>query len=200
MNMFVATEPGVEMALRLRLACEAHDTSLGEHLDHVAAYACELGRALGLAEDRILALRHAAPLHDLGKIGLPVELVNKRGALTDAEMDEIRTHTVIGHRILAGSEHPVIQSAALVALHHHENWDGTGYPHGLAGEDIPLDARIVAIADVYDALASPRSYKPAWDRSEIVQEMMRLRGTKFDPHLTDVFLQNLTAVHAAVRR
>lgn len=198
MNAVATADPGVEMAVRLRLACEAHDTTLGSHLDHVAAYACALGRVLGLGEDRIQALHYGAPLHDLGKIGLPLALVNKVGALSSEEMEQMRTHTVIGHRILAGSEWPVIQSAAVVALHHHENWDGTGYPHGLAGEAIPLDARIVAIADVYDALASARAYKPAWDRARIAEEMKRLRGTKFDPELLDAFLRNLTVVAAAV--
>ncbi len=198
MNATATADPGVEMAVRLRLACEAHDTSLGSHLDHVAGYACALARVIGLTEECIAALRHAAPLHDLGKIGLPLALVNKQGTLTAEEMELIRTHTVIGHRILAGSEWPVIQSAALVALHHHENWDGSGYPHGLAGEAIPLDARIVAIADVYDALASARSYKPAWNRAEIVEELMRLRATKFDPDLVDAFLNNLTSIRASV--
>jgi HD-GYP domain-containing protein (c-di-GMP phosphodiesterase class II) len=198
MKTFTLTEPGVEMAVRLRLACEAHDTSLGSHLDHVAGYACALGRVLGLPDERITALHYSAPLHDLGKIGLPVELVNKRGALTGDEMELIKTHTVMGHRILDGSEWSIVQSAALVALHHHENWDGTGYPHGLRGEAIPLDARIVAIADVYDALASQRSYKPAWDRAQIVEEMMRLRGAKFDPELVDVFLSSLSTIRAAV--
>jgi HD-GYP domain-containing protein (c-di-GMP phosphodiesterase class II) len=198
MKVDVATDTGIETAVRLRLACEAHDQTLGTHLDHVAAYACALGRLIGLPEDRITALLHASPLHDLGKIGLPLELVNKRGALTGPEMDFVRTHTTIGYRILQGSDSRVIQSAALIALHHHENWDGTGYPHGLSGDAIPLDARIVAIADVYDALASSRSYKPAWDRAAIVEELMRLRGMKFDPELVDVFLNNLSMVRACV--
>lgn len=198
MRTFTALEPGVEMAMRLRFACEVHDTSLGSHLDHVAAYTCALGRVLGLTEERVNALQYAAPLHDLGKIGLALELVNKRGALTADEMELVKTHTVIGFRMLEGSEWPVMQSAALVALHHHENWDGSGYPHQLRGEAIPLDARIVAIADVYDALASSRSYKPAWDRAQIVEELMRLRGTKFDPDLIDAFLNNLSMIRASV--
>src|SRR5690242_12668665 len=103
MKAIVATETGIEIATRLRLACEAHDTTLGSHLDHVATYACTLGRLVGLPEERITSLLHSAPLHDLGKIGLPVELVNKRGALTPGEMDLVRTHTVIGYRILQGS-------------------------------------------------------------------------------------------------
>lgn len=198
MSTRITSDTGIEMAERLRLACEAHDTTLGSHLDHVAGYACALGRHLGLSDERIEALHHAAPLHDLGKIGLPMELVNKRGALTVAEMELVKTHVNIGYRILQGSDCSVIQSAALIALHHHENWDGSGYPHGLAGEAIPLDARIVAIADVYDALASPRAYKAAWGRAEIVEEMLRLRGAKFDPALLDLFLAHLSSIQAAV--
>lgn len=184
--------------MRLRGACEAHDTTLGTHLDHVTSYTCDLARLMGLPDDHVNALLFATPLHDLGKIGLPFELLNKESALTEAEMEQIKTHTVIGHRVLAGSEWPVMKCAALIALHHHENWDGTGYPHALRGDAIPLDARIVAIADVYDALASQRSYKPAWDQAAIVEELLRLRGTKFDPHLLDVFLDNLSSIRLAI--
>ena len=103
----------------------------------------------------------------------------------------VKTHTVIGHRIMEGSEWPVIQCAARIALSHHECWNGSGYPHGLAGDAIPLDARIVAVADVYDALMSQRAYKPAWEEDMVIAEMRRLRGDKFDPAVFDLFIENL---------
>jgi HD-GYP domain-containing protein (c-di-GMP phosphodiesterase class II) len=184
-------DPGMELAVRLRLACEAHDTSIGSHLDRVSRYACEIGRAMGLSEQQLFEIHHATPLHDVGKIGVPIEVLNKPGRLTREEMDVVKSHTVIGHRILDGSPWPLVQCAARIALSHHECWDGSGYPHGLRGEKIPLDARIVAVADVYDALMSQRAYKPAWEEDLVMAEMRRLRETKFDPGILDLFLQRL---------
>ena len=191
MTEFSNIEPGIEMAVRLRRACEAHDPTIGEHLNRVAQYACDLGRIVGLSKEELVELHHAAPLHDLGKIGLPIELLNKRGSLSADEFDRLKTHCVIGYQILQGSSWRVIHCAARIALSHHECWNGTGYPQGLRGDEIPLDARIVAIADVYDALLSRRAYKPAWDLDSVVAELRRLRGSKFDPDLLDAFLANL---------
>jgi HD-GYP domain-containing protein (c-di-GMP phosphodiesterase class II) len=179
------------MVTRLRWACEAHETSIGAHLDRVSRYACELGRLLGLSEEQLLELHHAAPLHDLGKIALPMDILNKVGRLTSEEMEIIKTHTVIGHRILDGSPYGVMQCAARIALSHHECWDGSGYPHKLVGNAIPLEARIVAVADVYDALMSQRAYKPAWEEDMVLAELRRLRGTKFEPEILDLFIENL---------
>ncbi len=190
-------DPGAEMALRLRLACEAQDPSIGAHLDNVTHYACELGRLAGLAEARIAELRLAAPLHDLGKIAIPHSLLGKPGRLSPSEMQTVRSHAVIGHRILDGSPWPAIQCAARVALAHHECWDGSGYPNGWSGARIPIEARIVAVADVYDALLSQRAYKAAWDTAHTLEEMRRLRGTKFDPTLLDLFLEHIPAPLAA---
>src|SRR4051812_33533067 len=125
---------GIEMAVRLRLACEAHDATITSHLDRVSRYACDIGRWMGMSDTQLLELRHATPLHDLGKIALPLGILNKEGRLTADEMDTIKTHTVIGHRILDGSNWSVIQCAARIALSHHECWNGTGYPHRLKGE------------------------------------------------------------------
>jgi putative two-component system response regulator len=183
--------PGVEMAVRLRLACEAHEPSILQHLDRVSRYTCDIGRLMGLTESQLFELRHATPLHDLGKIALPLEILNKVGRLTHEEMDTIKTHTVIGHRILDGSSWSLMQCAASIALSHHECWDGSGYPQNLVGDAIPLDARIVAVADVYDALLSQRSYKPAWEEDMVVAEMRRLRENKFDPAILDLFIENL---------
>ncbi|MGC4072594.1 MAG: HD-GYP domain-containing protein [Nibricoccus sp.] len=199
MNAFDPKNPGVEIAVRLRLACEAHDTSISSHLDRVSRYACEIGRLMGLDETRLLELHHATPLHDVGKIGLSQELLSKPGRLTREEMETIKSHSMIGYRMLEGSPWPVIQCAARIALSHHECWDGTGYPQGLVGEQIPLDARIVAVADVYDALLSARAYKPAWEEDLVVSEMRRMRETKFDPAILDLFLDNLSQMTVAAR-
>lgn len=198
MNTFGLSDPGLEMAVRLRRACEAHDTSISTHLDRVAHYACEIARLLKLPERQVLELHHATPLHDVGKIGIPIEVLNKPGRLTREEMEVVKSHTVLGHRILEGSEYSLMQCAARIALSHHESWDGSGYPHGLRGKNIPLDARIVAVADVYDALMSQRSYKPAWEEEVVLDEMRSLRERKFDPEILDLFLGKLSAIAAPV--
>lgn len=185
------SDPGVEMAIRLRQACEVHDARIASHLDRVSRYACEIGRLVGLPTARLIELHYAAPLHDIGKIGLPLGLLNKPGSLTAEEREIVKSHTVIGHGILDGSAWPVISCAAQIALSHHECWDGSGYPHGLKGENIPLDARIVSVADVFDALVSHRAYKPAWEETHAISEMLKLRGNKFDPEILDVFMQHL---------
>ena len=197
MNNFDPLNPGIEIAVRLRLACEAHDSSIGPHLDRVSRYACEIGRLMGLGKAQVMELHHATPLHDMGKIGIHVDLLNKPGRLTREEMDTIKLHTVMGHRILDESPWPLIQCAAKIALSHHECWDGSGYPHRLSREEIPLEARIVAVADVYDALLSQRAYKPAWEEDVVLAEMRRLRETKFDPAILDLFLNHLPSMAVA---
>jgi putative two-component system response regulator len=191
MSVGLFLNAGEEIAVRLRRTCEAHDPSIDPHLDRVASYSCEIGRLLGFSEIRIMELRLAAPLHDIGKIGLPLTILNKPGRLTPEEMELVRTHTVLGHRILDGSPWPLIQCAARIARSHHESWDGKGGPDGLAGDQIPLEARIVAIADVFDALTSQRVYKAAWDHKEAQLEMRGLRGKKLDPAILDLFLEHL---------
>ena len=191
MSAGLFADPGVEMAVRLRLACEVHDRRIVSHLDRVSRYACEIGRLAGLPTARLIELHYAAPLHDIGKIGLPLGLLNKPGALTAEEREAIKEHTVIGHKILEGSSWSVIKCAAQIALSHHECWDGSGYPHGLRGDQIPLDARIVAVADVFDALISHRAYKPAWEEEHAITEMSKMRDTKFDPAILDLFMAHL---------
>jgi HD-GYP domain-containing protein (c-di-GMP phosphodiesterase class II) len=191
------SDPGTEMAVRLRYACEAHDPTIGSHLDRVSRYAAEIGRLTGLSPTRLAELHYATPLHDVGKIGVPIELLNKPAGLTTAEMDVIKQHTVIGFRMLDGSAWPVIRCAALIALAHHECWDGGGYPHGVSGGRIPLEARIVAVADVYDALISRRAYKPAWEEDRVMAEMRQMRAVKFDPEIFDLFVEHLPGIVAA---
>ena len=199
MSVATSDELGLELAARLRLACEAHEPDIASHLERVSHYSCLLARLYGLPEQQVRLLQLAAPLHDIGKIGLPTELLTKPERLTATEMTLVQSHTVIGHRILEGSRFKVLQCAARIALHHHESWNGSGYPHRLRGTNIPLEARIVAVADVYDALTSQRAYKPAWDTDATIAELRRLRGVKFDPDLLDLFLAELQApTHVAV--
>lgn len=191
--------PEIEMAIRLRKVCEAFDPTISSHLDNVARYACELARLADLSEDRIRQIHYAAPLHDLGKIGLRRTLLEKPGTLDANEMMTIQSHTRIGHDILAGNPWPTIECAASIALNHHENWDGSGYPNGLRGEETPIEARLVAVADVYDALLSTRPYKAAWSEDDVLGELKRLSGVKFEPGLIELFLDNLPKIctHAA---
>ena len=162
----------------------------------------EIARQLALLNDIDPAeadiLHMAAPLHDVGKIGIPDAILNKPGKLDADEWEIMKTHTDQGARILSGSNRPVIQVAAIVAKQHHENWDGSGYPDGLSGEDIHLYGRLVAVADVYDALCSKRSYKPSWSCEDAVTFMREQRSIKFDPVLIDLFIENI-ALFEAIR-
>jgi putative two-component system response regulator len=187
---------GVEAAVRLRAACEAHDPSEAAHLARVGSYSVLIGRLVGFDPAGLSEVEHAAPLHDLGKIGLPLRLFHKGGALTPAERKAVERHTTIGFHILEASRSPLLQRAARIALAHHESWDGSGYPNAWKADQIPLDARIVAVADVFDALLSRRSYKEAWDMDRVLAEMRRLRESKFDPEIADVFLANIPGLAA----
>lgn len=167
----------------------SHET--GNHIDRVAEGAARLARLAGLPPSECELLRLAAPMHDAGKIGIPDQVLNKPGKLTDEEFDLIKTHTTLGHQILAKSQRPILRTAALVALQHHERWDGKGYPQGLAGEDIHIYGRIVAIVDVFDALTSNRCYRPAMSLAEALAVMTEGRGSQFEAELFDLFLANL---------
>lgn len=132
----------------------------------------------------------AAMLHDVGKIGIPDSILNKPGQLSKEEFEIMKTHTLIGYRILSTIDHPIFQLASTVALNHHENWDGSGYPNGLKGEEIPLEARIVSLIDVFDALLSDRVYRPAWKEEEVVKYIKENVGKKFDPKVVKVFFDS----------
>ena len=149
-----------------------------------------LGNALGLDRGFSEMLRSAAPLHDIGKIGIPDTILGKPGAHTDEEMIVMRTHAEIGARLLGNSQRPVLKLAAEIAASHHENWDGSGYPRGLAGEAIPVSGRITMVADVVDALGSRRCYKEPWPEAEIRDFMVSQRGRKFDPAIVDRLLEH----------
>jgi putative two-component system response regulator len=186
-----------QMALvdRLGIAVEARDRGeTTRHSDRVGTVAAMIAEKLKRPQPEISVLRRAAPLHDIGKIGIPDSILNKPGRLTEEEFEVVKTHSVIGHRILAGTGVPLLDTAAEIAIGHHENWDGSGYPHGLCGQEIPLSARVAAIADVYEALTSERSYKRAWTHADAVAQIREYRGSKFDPKVADAFLA--TAEHS----
>ena len=183
----------LEMLNRLATAAEYRDACTAQHTVRVAALAAHLATELGLAPADVEDIRRAAPLHDVGKIGVPDDLLRKPRALSPEEVDVMRTHTKIGADILRDSSVKVLQVAREIALTHHERWDGTGYPCGLAGEDIPLAGRIVAVADAFDAITYDRPYRAARSAQEAIEEIVRHRGTQFDPEVVDALLRIATA-------
>jgi PAS domain S-box-containing protein len=174
---------------RLAMAIELRDPETGRHVNRIAAIGAFLGSELGFDEEHAQLLLAAAPMHDVGKIGISDEILLKRGKLTRRERAEMQRHTTIGYELLSGSTSEFLRLAALIALTHHERWDGSGYPDGLAGEEIPLVGRIAAICDVFDALISERPYKRAWPLDEAVAEIERGSGSHFDPALVEKFLE-----------
>lgn len=167
---------------------EFRDDQTGQHTLRVGRIAKEIATSLGLPQHEAELIERATPLHDLGKIGIPDEILLKPGRFTSEEFEYMKTHTTIGASILEGSLFPVLQLARTIALSHHEKWDGTGYPSGLSGEEIPLAGRIVAIADFYDALTHERPYKRAWSVEEALTEIQKQRGIHFDPQIVDAFM------------
>ena len=153
-----------------------------------------LARTLGRPAAEVALIRAATPLHDVGKIGIPDHILLKPGRLEPAERAEMQTHTTIGARILSGGQSELIRLAQIIALTHHERWDGTGYPHNLSGYQIPLAGRIVAVADTFDALIHVRPYKAAWSVADALAEIARQRGHHFDPAIADAF----RAMHTTV--
>ena len=180
-----------ETVERLARAIEMHDAETGAHVQRMASTAALLAGLLGLEREQVLLLRAAAPMHDVGKIATPDQILRKPGSLDAAERAAMEQHTVVGHELLDGSESDLLQMGAKIALNHHERFDGKGYPHGLAGEDIPIEARIVAVADVFDALLSDRVYRPAMTVAEAAGIVYEGRGSQFDPAVADALLDNL---------
>lgn len=176
-----------EIADRLALITEFRDDITGRHTQRVGAMSAVISGRMGVDAETMDVLRIAAPLHDLGKVAIPDHILLKPGRLTPDEYEQIKMHVSVGAKILGGGASPILRMAESVALYHHERWDGTGY-FGLVGEDIPLPARIVGVADVFDALCHVRTYKPAWPRERAVAEIVARRGTHFDPVVVDAFL------------
>jgi len=181
-------ESRAHMLTRLALAAEYRDDETFQHTERVGASAAEIAALLGLDEQRIERLRDAAPLHDVGKLAIPDCILLKPGRLSPREYEVMKTHTTLGARLLDGSGAPVLEMATVIAETHHERWDGSGYPAGLAGEAIPLVGRIVAVADVFDALTHDRPYKSAWAVERARAEIRGGAGSQFDPRVVAAFL------------
>jgi putative two-component system response regulator len=176
-----------EILTRLALAAEFRDDATGKHAQRVGRISALLAEALALPTEQTQLVRRAAPLHDVGKIGIPDRLLLKPGKLTPAEFALMQAHTLIGANLLAGSEFPLLRVAEDIARSHHERWDGTGYPESLAGDNIPIVGRIAAVADVFDALTHDRPYKRAWATADAVSEIERQAGRQFDAAVVAAF-------------
>jgi CHASE2 domain-containing sensor protein len=187
----------LEVLERLSLAAERRDAATGEHLRSMSRLCGRLARAAGLSAADAERNEQASLLHDVGKIGVADSILHKEGRLTPEEMAAMRLHTTMGAELLAGSSSPLLQTAELIARTHHERWDGTGYPHGLRGEEIPLVGRIAAICDVYDALREERPYKRAWPVERALAHIETQSGSHFDPELGRVFVALLRAEQPA---
>ncbi len=185
-----------EVIWRLAKAIEYRDGETGEHVSRVARISRLIAEALGFDARRCRTIYLAAPLHDIGKIGISDAILGKPGKLDADEMRRMREHVSIGARILENGDSAIIRTAALIARSHHERWDGTGYPDRLSGEDIPAEARIVALADVFDALCSERPYKKAWPLEKAYDEIVSLSGTHFDPKCVEAFKRRWSEVAA----
>jgi two-component system response regulator RpfG len=184
-----------EMLYRLARAIEFRDYGTGLHLIRMARFAGLIAEGLRLPDDEVRMLELAAPLHDIGKIAVPDAILLKRGKLDDHEYAIMRKHPQIGYEILRNSKSRFVQMGAEVALHHHERWDGGGYPERIGGEEIPLPARIVALADVFDALISERPYKPAWPHEAAVAYVRENAGRQFDPACVASLFRDMSQVH-----
>jgi len=178
-----------ETLFRLAKAGEFRDEDTGNHVIRMARYSRLIADSMGIDAQEADTIELAAPLHDIGKIGLPDHILLKADKLTDAETAVMRRHPLMGYEILKDSPSKYLRMGALIALGHHERFDGSGYPYGLAGDHIPLPARIVAIADVYDALTSKRAYKDAWTSEEAFDYLQSQRGSHLDPAIVDAFLR-----------
>ena len=173
---------------RLTLAAEYKDHDTAGHIERIGRYSEVMAHAMHLAPAFIDTLRHAAPMHDVGKLGIPDHILLKPGPFTSEERTIMNTHTIIGAQILSGSSSPVIQMGERVARSHHEKWDGTGFPNGIVGEEIPMEARICTVVDFFDAITMDRPYRAAVPNDEVVEMMLLEVGTRFDPGIMDVFL------------
>jgi len=181
----------LEVVRRLGRACEFRDNETGSHIERMSRYAHLLALKAGLGEDEADKILSASPMHDVGKIGIADAILLKPGKLNPEEFEEIKKHPAIGGHILTGSDSALIKLAELIALTHHEKWDGSGYPQGLKADEIPIAGRITAIADVFDALTTIRPYKKAWEVSDAADFILKNSGSHFDPKLALLFVQAL---------
>jgi len=179
---------------RLVLAAEYKDEDTGDHIMRMSRYSALIAEKLDLPSKEVQNILYAAPMHDVGKIGIPDNILMKPGKLTDEEFGVMKTHSIIGANILAYSKAEVLKLAEQIAISHHEKWNGKGYPQGLAGDNIPLAARIVGLVDVFDALTSKRPYKDPFPVEVALDIIKKDRGEHFDPDVVDVFLDNIDEI------
>ena len=183
-----------ESLMVLAKAAESRDPETGFHLLRMAGYSHQIALCLGLSENDAEQIFLAAPMHDVGKIGVPDRILLKAGKLDPDEWTEMKKHTIYGFDILGHSTTPILNLGGIIALNHHESWDGSGYPYGISGEEIHIADRIVAVADIFDALTSARPYKNAWSFEDAVEEIKRLSGIKLDPQCVDAFCASLNNI------
>ena len=182
------------------MAVEFRDEATGAHIERIGRFSTLLAEQIGMDSDFCEKIGHAAPLHDVGKVAIPDRILLKPGKLTVAEFNVMKTHAEIGHRLLADSDTDLLRLAATIALAHHERWDGGGYPHAIAGEEIALEGRIAAVADVFDALTSDRIYRPAFPVGLAVDMMTAERGRQFQPELLDAMRSAFDHIDAVRRQ
>jgi len=192
----VMTEREVEIVNRLALAAEHRDSNTGMHIIRMAYYSLIIARNLGLSQEQQQMIFRAAPLHDVGKLGISDEILLKPGKLTPDEFLVMQRHTIIGDQILCNSASVLIQTAQEIAVSHHEKYDGSGYPKGLVGNAIPLSGRIIAVADVFDALTSKRPYKEAWSFEQAISYIKESSGSSFDPSCVEAFIKKLDEIES----
>src|ERR687895_745443 len=186
----------LETVERLAILAEYKDKVTGRHIQRMSEYSAVIARGLKLPADEVELILHASRMHDVGKIAVPEAILRKPAALDPQEWTVMRQHSAIGSRMLENSSSEILQAGKIIALHHHERWDGAGYPSGLAGSDIPLWGRICAVADVFDAVTSERPYKPAFPNEEALQLLLDGKGKHFDPRVIDVFFECLQEILA----
>lgn len=190
----------LDTVIRLSLTAEFRDKGTADHIQRISRISALIARSFGLPEEQVELIRQASPMHDIGKIGIPDAVLLKPGPLTPAERKIVETHPLIAADILDNPTNELMQMARDIALHHHERWDGGGYPHRLKGAEIPLPARIVSLADVFDALSTDRPYKDAFSIDVVVQIVRRERGKHFDPALVEAFFKAFDDVLAVYAR
>jgi len=193
-------ETQIEITNRLVQAAEYHDHQTSRHITRMAHYCVILGRAHGMSEHELTLFFHASAMHDIGKLGISDAILHKKGTLTPDEFEEMKRHTLIGADLLYGSDNELMNMAHLIALTHHEKWDGTGFPLGLQGEEIPFPGRIAALCDVFDALSSKRPYKDAWPLDEARKVVVKQKGIHFDPYVVELFEDNYPKIEDVYNR
>jgi response regulator RpfG family c-di-GMP phosphodiesterase len=189
----------LDTIMRLSVAAEFRDDDTSEHLRRMTNYSLIVAKYLGLSDEERETLRYAAPMHDIGKIGIPDSILFKPGSLTREEWEEMKNHTLYGAQILEGSTSEILKISKIVALNHHERWNGQGYPHGLKKDEIPIFGQIVSIADVFDALASERVYKKALNLDSALEEIRASRDVMFGSHIVDAFMKGIDEIVAVLR-